>query len=141
MTNCIRRYYGTEFTLPHNEMTLASYARGDTEEAAFTRKCIELGITHRLIKPRTPQLNGKVERSHKTDEERFYSRFRFATDSALDHALKSVWMPEYNEKRPHSSLGGKTPLEFLKQRLAEIEKREQEKVIEISAPADQKSAA
>jgi transposase InsO family protein len=132
---------GTEFTLPHNELTLASYARGDTDEAAFTRKCIELGIIHRLIKPRTPQLNGKVERSHRTDEERFYSRFRFATDSALDHALKNVWMPEYNEKRPHSSLGGKTPLQFLEQKLEELKRKQQQNIIEIPRPSDEKIAA
>lgn len=111
---------GTEFTLPHNQLTLAAYARGETDEALFTRKCQELGITHRLIKPRTPQLNGKVERSHRTDEDRFYSRFTFATDHALDHALKNVWMPEYNEKRPHSSLDGKTPMQFLMERLQAI---------------------
>lgn len=132
---------GTEFTLPHNELTLASYARGDTDEALFTRRCHDLGITHRLIKPRTPQLNGKVERSHRTDGERFYSRFTFATEHALDHALKIVWMPEYNDKRPHSSLGGKTPLQFLKQRLEELERKKANRTIEIPKAADEKLAA
>ena len=130
---------GTEFTLPANEKTIASYARGETNEALFTAQCREMGIKHRLIKVRTPQLNGKVERSHKTDEERFYSRFRFSSDSALDHALKTVWMPEYNELRPHSSLGGLTPMDFLKKRLKEIE--EQKKIQDISSSADQKYAA
>lgn len=111
---------GTEFTLPHNELTLASYARGDTAEALFTRRCHELGITHRLIKPRTPQLNGKVERSHRIDQERFYSRFTFSSEAALDHALKHVWLPEYNEMRPHGALGGKTPMQFLTERLEAI---------------------
>jgi transposase InsO family protein len=132
---------GTEFTLPHNELTLASYARGDTDEALFTRRCQELSITHRLIKPRTPQLNGKVERSHRTDEERFYSRFTFATEHALDHALKTVWMPEYNEQRPHSSLGGQTPLEFLKRKLEELERKKLQHAIEKSPAADEKLAA
>jgi transposase InsO family protein len=132
---------GTEFTLPHNELTLASYARGDTNEALFTRRCQELSITHRLIKPRTPQLNGKVERSHRTDEERFYSRFTFATEHALDHALKTVWMPEYNEQRPHSSLGGQTPLEFLKRKLEELERKKLQQAIEKSPAADEKLAA
>jgi transposase InsO family protein len=132
---------GTEFTLPHNELTLASYARGDTDEALFTRRCQDLGITHRLIKPRTPQLNGKVERSHRTDEERFYSRFTFASEHALDHALKTVWMPEYNDQRPHSSLGGKTPLQFLKQRLEELERSQKQQALEKSQNADQNLAA
>lgn len=132
---------GTEFTLPHNELTLASYARGETDDALFTQKCNELGITHRLIKPRTPQLNGKVERSHKTDNERFYSRFRFATADALDHALKNVWMPEYNEKRPHGSLAWKTPMEFLRKKQAQIKAENDQKIIVLSRAAEEKIAA
>lgn len=131
--------HGTEFTLPENEMTIASYARGETDEALFTTECQSLGIRHRLIKVRTPQLNGKVERSHKTDEERFYARFKFATEFALDHALKTVWMPEYNELRPHSSLGGMTPMDFLKKRLKEIE--ENKKTKEIQNQTEEKLAA
>ena len=130
--------HGTEFTLPENEATQNSYARGETEDAQFTQLCWDMGIVHRLIAVRTPQLNGKVERSHRTDEERFYSRFRFATDHALDHALKNVWMPEYNEQRPHSSLGGLTPMEFLKKRLQEIEAK---KLKEIQGAAEIEKAA
>ena len=112
--------HGTEFTLPENEKTLASYARGETQDALFDLECAKLGIKHRLIKVRTPELNGKVERSHRIDNERFYSRFRFANEHALNHALQTVWMPEYNEQRPHSSLGGLTPMDFLKMRLRAI---------------------
>ena len=131
---------GTEFTLPHNEATLASYARGETDEAQFTQRCEALGIRHKLIKPRSPQLNGKVERSHRIDNDRFYSRFKFGREDALDHALKSVWMPEYNEQRPHGALGGKTPMQFLKERLEKIQK-EKEKIIQIQLPSDTKIAA
>ena len=116
---------GTEFTLPHTKATLASYARGDTADALFTQVCQKYGIRHRLIKPRTPQLNGKVERSHRIDEERFYSRFSFSSEHAHDHALKTLWMPEYNELRPHGALGGMTPMDFLKKRLLEIETKKQ----------------
>lgn len=112
--------HGTEFTLPENALTRASYARGDTDEALFTQECEKLGITHRLIRIRTPELNGKVERSHRTDGERFYSRFRFANEHTLHHALQNVWMPEYNEQRPHSALGGMAPMDFLKKRIQEI---------------------
>lgn len=114
--------HGTEFTHPHNEATLEAYLKGDLDEPLFTKTCNELGIQHRKIRPRTPELNGKVERSHRIDNERFYSRFSFASDHALDHALKTVWMPEYNERRPHGSLGGMTPMDFLAKRLAEMEK-------------------
>jgi transposase InsO family protein len=112
---------GTEFTVPQNENTLAAYARGETEDSEFTQVCKRNGIRHRLIKPRTPQLNGKVERSHRIDGERFYSRFKFADEHALDDALKRVWMPEYNELRPHGALGYLTPMEFLRRRQKGIE--------------------
>lgn len=130
--------HGTEFTLPENAVTQASYARGDTDEAMFTRECEKLGITHRLIRIRTPELNGKVERSHRTDGERFYSRFRFSTEQALHHALQTLWMPEYNEQRPHSSLGGMAPMDFLKQRLKAISDG---KFQDYLPPADQQKAA
>jgi transposase InsO family protein len=113
--------HGTEFTLPHTETTLAAYARGETDEALFTQTCTNYNIRHKLIKPRTPQLNGKVERSHRIDGERFYSRFKFGDEHALDDALKRVWMPEYNELRPHGALGYLTPMEFLKRRQKRIQ--------------------
>jgi hypothetical protein len=130
--------HGTEFTHPENAMTLAAYARGEVDDARFTKECEKLGIKHRLIKIRTPELNGKVERSHRTDEERFYSRFKFGTEHDLHHALQNVWMPEYNEVRPHSSLGGMPPMEFLKKRLEEISDG---KFKEFYGQAEEKQAA
>lgn len=112
---------GTEFTIPQTEVTLAAYARGETEDSEFTQVCKQNGIRHRLIKPRTPELNGKVERSHRIDGERFYSRYKFADEHALDNALKRVWMPEYNELRPHGALGYLTPMEFLRRRQKKIQ--------------------
>lgn len=43
----------------------------------FDVKCIELNIEHKLIRPRTPRHNGKVERSHRNDNERFYRYLKF----------------------------------------------------------------
>ena len=37
----------------------------------------EIGIKHHKIRPRTPEYNGKVERSHRNDNERFYSYLKF----------------------------------------------------------------
>ncbi|MDD3417157.1 MAG: DDE-type integrase/transposase/recombinase [Lachnospiraceae bacterium] len=39
--------------------------------------CAELEINHKRIRPRTPQHNGKVERSHRNDQERFYNHMKF----------------------------------------------------------------
>jgi transposase InsO family protein len=44
---------------------------------------LDKGIQHRYIKPRTPRLNGKVERSHRIDAEEFY---RLLDDAVIDDA-------------------------------------------------------
>lgn len=43
----------------------------------FDAYCKKLGIEHKRIRPRTPRHNGKVERSHRSDQERFYNYLRF----------------------------------------------------------------
>lgn len=49
----------------------------DDREHIFDTFCLENGIHHKLIKPRTPRHNGKVERSHRSDNERFYRYLKF----------------------------------------------------------------
>jgi transposase InsO family protein len=55
-------------------------------------------------------VNGKVERSHKTDSEEFYQGRHFKHKRNLARKLKK-WETEYNEDRPHLALQGKTPSE------------------------------
>ena len=43
----------------------------------FEKTAGDLGIRHRLIRPYTPRHNGKVERSHREDQKRFYSCHSF----------------------------------------------------------------
>lgn len=43
----------------------------------FESTAAELGIRHKLIRPYTPRHNGKVERSHREDQKRFYATHRF----------------------------------------------------------------
>ena len=43
----------------------------------FDVLCNQLNIRHQLIRPRTPRHNGKVERSHRNDNERFYKYLSF----------------------------------------------------------------
>jgi transposase InsO family protein len=57
-------------------------------------------------------MNGKVERSHRTHTDEFYSRLSFRNPSKPRKALKT-WEAEYNERRPHLALKGKTPAERL----------------------------
>ena len=42
------------------------------KQTLFERTAAELGIRHKLIRPYTPRHNGKVERSHREDQKRFY---------------------------------------------------------------------
>ena len=43
----------------------------------FEATAAKLGIHHKLIRPYTPRHNGKVERSHREDQKRFYNSHRF----------------------------------------------------------------
>lgn len=71
------------------------------------------GIEHKLSRPGTPQHNGFVERSHRTDEEEFYSVTKTANlgTLALDAKMHN-WQDEYNELRRHSSCNNLPPLEY-----------------------------
>ena len=75
------------------------------------------GIHHRRIKPRTPRLNGKVERSHRTDEQEFYSRQKFQDLPELKKKL-SEWEKHYNLERAHMALDGQTPVERLRAKMS-----------------------
>lgn len=69
----------------------------------------EWKIKFRPIKPFSPHLNGKVERSQRTDLDEFYSSIDLK-DPELSTKLKT-WEDYYNKERSHSSLQGKTPWE------------------------------
>jgi transposase InsO family protein len=79
----------------------------------FTRACEAAGIAHRCIRPRSPHLNGKVERSHRIDTEEFYRVHRCRTFAELvkRHRRFNAF---YNTARPHGGHGGLTPLERLR---------------------------
>jgi transposase InsO family protein len=90
---------------------------GHEFQARFHWHVEDLGITHSYIKPRTPRLNGKVERSHGTDEQEFYQLLTYTGDVDLNEKLLE-WENFYNFHRPHSSLAGKTPYEVLREKMA-----------------------
>ncbi|WAW08995.1 IS481 family transposase [Oxalobacter vibrioformis] len=69
----------------------------------------EYGIKFRPNKPGSPHLNGKVERSQKTDQAEFYATIRL--DDPELHSLLAEWQHYYNWDRPHSAHNGKTPVD------------------------------
>ena len=70
------------------------------------------GIRHRYIRPRRPQQNGKVERSHRIDQEEFWARRRFGDFDEATTALRG-WERHYNHERFSLALAGRTPAEKL----------------------------
>lgn len=81
-------------------------------EHAMDKWCRENGIDHRCIPPGVKELNGKVERSHRIDEQFFYWR---APTENLDefNRAQMKWLKVYNEERLHGGLGFFTPIEKL----------------------------
>jgi len=67
------------------------------------------GIEHRFIRPRRPQTNGKVERFQQTLKREWGLGEVYRSSDHRAQAL-SHWLRYYNERRPHSSLGGRPPI-------------------------------
>lgn len=78
----------------------------------FDLLCQKYNIIHYLIDPGKPNQNGKVERSHRTDQEMFYDKNQFKTLEELQQKILA-WNEKYNNLE-HCSLDGKTPNEALK---------------------------
>jgi transposase InsO family protein len=90
--------------------------RGHEFQAQFHWHVEDKGIRHVYIKPRSPQLNGKVERSHRSDQEEFYQLLTYTGDVDLNKKL-AEWERFYNYDRPHGAFNGKTPYEALRRML------------------------
>jgi len=67
------------------------------------------GIRHLLIPIRRPQVNGKVERYQQTLKREWALGQVYRSSDHRARAL-SHWLRYYNERRPHSSLGGRSPI-------------------------------
>ena len=74
-------------------------------------KLMEYGIKFRPNKPRSPHLNGKVERSQQTDLREFYATSDLSNFERLQISL-AEWAFYYNWHRPHGSLKSKSPIDI-----------------------------
>lgn len=74
--------------------------------------CVNNKIEHKLIKPRTPRHNGKVERSHRNDNNRFYSFLKFFSYEDLKKQMHAYLVRSNNI--PMGVLNYLTPNEYRK---------------------------
>ena len=82
----------------------------------FEEACKQKGIRLFVLPPKSPKLNGCVERSNRTHTEEFYEVYdcSWIVPELNEQLLR--WEHVYNCIRPHKALGLKTPLQFLKDR-------------------------
>jgi len=66
-------------------------------------------ITHKRIRPRRPQTNGKVERFHQTMAREWGYGLAYRSSGHRRRALPH-WLRYYNERRPHSAIGDRPPI-------------------------------
>lgn len=98
---------GTEFTY--------KYISEDTI-CPFDKALMLLGIKHKLIPPRTPWHNGKVERSHRNDQRYFYDWETFRSVEELNEKLSKHL--KWSNNKPMRTLGRKSPLQILNEKLS-----------------------
>src|SRR6266853_1166159 len=89
---------------------------GGSEFAAeFELACQQRGLHLFVLPPRSPKLNGAVERANRTHTEEFYQVTPCSLEvKKLNRELRH-WERIYNTVRPHQALGYLTPLQFIRQ--------------------------
>ncbi|MBF1130227.1 MAG: IS481 family transposase [Dialister invisus] len=102
---CVQTDNGPEFTKRFQASSL-------TNLTLFQKRLAEHGIRHKQIRPYTPRHNGKVERSHRKDNERFYATHSFYSFEDFSQQLKRYNQRDYNNF-PMRPLGWKSPQSIL----------------------------
>lgn len=108
---CVQTDNGPEFT---NRFTTHR-----EKPTLFQAHLEQHGIRHKLIRPFTPRHNGKVERSHRKDNERFYATHTFYSFDDFSKQLKQYNRRDYNHF-PMRPLGWRTPAQTLKDYSASV---------------------
>ena len=101
---CIQTDNGFEFTNRLN-------SNATNRQTLFEKTLAELGIQHKLIRPFTPRHNGKVERSHRKDNEEFYASHTFFSFDDFQKQL-AVRQRQYNNF-PMRPLNWRSPKQVL----------------------------
>lgn len=101
---CVQTDNGFEFTNRFSQST-------KNLQTLFEAIAAGLGARHKLIRPYTPRHNGKVERSHREDQKRFYSCRNFYSFQDFSAQLKTYL--RRSNSIPMRPLRYRSPLEFL----------------------------
>ena len=80
----------------------------------FEEECQKKRIRLFVLPPKSPKLNGCVERAHRTHTEEFYEVYEVSWNVTELNPELQKWENTYNCIRPHQALNYKTPLQFLK---------------------------
>ncbi|TMJ09277.1 MAG: transposase [Bacillati bacterium ANGP1] len=86
---------------------------GSEFKATFEAACAALRIKLFVLPPRSPRLNGHVERAHRTHQEEFYDLEEIPERLDAHNVLLRHWEETYNNVRPHQALGYLTPNEYV----------------------------
>jgi transposase InsO family protein len=81
--------------------------------AEFETACQERGLALFVLPPRSPKLNGHVERANRTHRQEFWELYDGDLELLPLQAALRVWEHQYNHARPHQALGYLTPAEHL----------------------------
>ena len=100
---------GTEFTYKYIS---------EDKECPFDTVLRKAGVEHKLIPPRTPWHNGKVERSHRNDQRYFYDWEHFKSLDEFNQKLAEhlVW----SNNKTMRTLGRKSPVQLLREKLSSL---------------------
>ena len=113
---CIRYYGYKAREIQTDNGPEFTYNKADIKREHPVEKLLNiLKIKHHKIRPRTPEHNGKVERSHRNDNERFYSYLKFY--SFADLKKQGAEYLKRSNRIPMAVLGYLTPKEKREQLL------------------------
>ena len=93
----------------HPKRLMTDNAFSYTKNSGFAALLAAHDIRHLTIRPYRPRTNGKVERFHQTMAREWGYGVTYKTDRHRSTALP-YWLRYYNERRPHSALGGQPPI-------------------------------
>ena len=93
----------------HVQRLMTDNAWAYTKNTTLAALLADNAIRHIRIRPYRPRTNGKVERFHQTMQREWGYGQTYLTDTHRAEALP-YWIGYYNEQRPHSALGGQSPI-------------------------------